>query len=333
MRNAKKWLGLISCSLLFGLAVPTVCFAREKIEEISLSFSADLGSDAEWPDMEISGDDEGYSVDDFQFQPDSSKKYPEGVVTLLADDDHYFGNIKASNCDLEGEGAVFVKAVKKTSSQLNLTISFHEMGVDMLDNPTGLTWGQNGYASWNPTSGAKHYEVRLMRDGKSVITQSAETVDPSYDFSSFMVQPGSYYFRVRGISRYHSSTASEWVDSPILNVESDGKTDEAASQSRPNTPGRWILENGAWYWENPDSLRASLQWVYYNDGWYYFHENTSMASGWNWIAGADGVKRCYFFHPGPDGTMGKLYTNSVTPDGSSVNNDGAWIVNGVVQTQ
>ena len=150
MRNAKKWLGLISCSLIFGLTVPTVCFAREKIEEISLNFSADLDSGAEWPDMEISGDEEGYSVDNFRFQPDSSKKYPEGVVTLLADDEHYFGNIKASNCDLEGEGAVFVKAVKKTSSQLNLTVSFREMGVDVLDNPEGLTWNQSGLASWKP---------------------------------------------------------------------------------------------------------------------------------------------------------------------------------------
>ena len=226
----KKWLGLISCSLIFGLTVPTVCFAREKIEEISLNFSADLDSGAEWPDMEISGDEEGYSVDNFRFQPDSSKKYPEGVVTLLADDEHYFGNIKASNCDLEGEGAIFVKAVKKTSSQLNLTVSFREMGVDVLDNPEGLTWNQSGLASWEPISGAKHYEVRLMRDGR---------------------------------------------------------TEETASQPRPNTPGRWIPENGDWY----------------------------------------------FFHPGSDDTIGKLYTNSVTPDGSSVNKDGAWIVNGVVQTQ
>lgn len=333
MRNAKKWWALFSCSLLFCLMAPVVCFAREKIEEISLNFSADLDSGTEWPAMEIYGDQEGYSIDNFQFQPDSSKKYPEGVVTLLADDDHYFGNIKSSNCDLEGEGAVFVKAVKKTSSQLNLTVSFHEMGIDTLETPTGLTWKQNGSASWNPVSGAKYYEVRLMRDGKSVITQSAETVDSSYDFSSFLTQPGNYYFRVRAISRYHSSTVSAWANSPILDVNSDKKAEEASSPSMPNTPGRWISENGAWYWENPDGLRASLQWVYYNDGWYYFHEDTSMASGWNWIAGADGIKRCYFFHPDPDDTIGKLYTNTITPDGSSVNKDGAWIVNGTEQTR
>ncbi len=94
--------------------------------------------------MEISGDEEGYSVDNFRFQPDSSKKYPEGVVTLLADDEHYFGNIKASNCDLEGEGAVFVKAVKKTSSQLNLTVSFREMGVDAISRPLTVILREKG---------------------------------------------------------------------------------------------------------------------------------------------------------------------------------------------
>ena len=162
MRNTKKYCTLISFSLLLALSVPMTCFARDKIETLSLSFSADLDSGAEWPSMEISGDEDGYSIDDFYFQTDSSEKYPQGVVTLLADDDHYFDTIKAADCEFDGEGARFVKAVKKSSSQLNVTVSFREMGADMLENPSELAWNQNGLASWSPLPGAKHYEVRLM---------------------------------------------------------------------------------------------------------------------------------------------------------------------------
>ena len=42
MRNVKKYCALMSSSLLLALLVPMACFARDKIEEISLNFSADL---------------------------------------------------------------------------------------------------------------------------------------------------------------------------------------------------------------------------------------------------------------------------------------------------
>lgn len=342
MKNAKKYCALVSFSLLLALSVPMTCFARDKIETLSLSFCADLDSGTEWPSMEISGDEDGYSIDDFYFQTEGSEKYPQGVVTLLADDDHYFGTIKSADCEFEGEGARFVKAVKKSSSQLNVTVSFHEMGADMLENPSGLAWIQNNLgsctlASWTPLPGAKHYEVRLMRDGKSVFTSSIETTGSSYDFSDMMQQPGSYYFRVRGVSRYHASTVSEWVDSPVCQVGESGVVtaklplSSGSFQTTVNTPGRWISEQDAWYWENPDGSRASSQWIYSNGGWYYINANTRMASGWTWIAGSDGISRCYFLNPGPEGSFGKLYTDAVTPDGFTVNGDGAWTVNGIVQ--
>ncbi len=350
MRNGKKYCAVIASSLLLALLVPTTCFARDKIEEISLNFSADLDAGTEWPSMEISGDEEGYSIDDFYFQTDSSDKYPQGVVTLLADDEHYFGTIKSADCELEGEGARFVKAVKKTGSQLHLTVSFHEMGEDSLEDPAGLSWSQGNIASWTPVPGAKHYEVRLMRDGKSVSAQSVETAENSYDFSSMINQAGNYSFRVRAVSRYHPSTVSQWIDSPICLIDETGTanyetlqpTDAQSgvnsqsgetSHGDTNTPGRWVWEQDSWYWEYPDGSCAISQWIFYDNGWYYLNADSRMASGWNWIAGSDGISRCYCFSEDPLGTVGKLYTNTVTPDGSLVNSDGAWTVNGIVQTR
>ena len=350
MRNVKKYCALMSSSLLLAFLVPMTCFARDKIEEISLNFSADLNAGTEWPSMEISGDEEGYSIDDFYFQTDSSEKYPQGVVTLLADDDHYFGTIKSADCELEGEGARFVKAVKKTGSQLNLTVSFHDMGADSLEDPSGLTWGQGNIASWAPVPGAKHYEVRLMKDGKSVFAQSAETAENSYDFSPMINQAGNYSFRVRAVSRYHQSTVSQWIDSPICRIDEAGTgsysnsqtTDaqfgdttqsDANAQDGADTPGHWVFDQDSWYWEYPDGSRAASQWIFYDNGWYYLNADSRMASGWTWIAGADGISRCYCFSEDPLDTVGKLYTNTVTPDGSFVNSDGASMVNGIVQTR
>lgn len=57
-----------------------------------------------------------------------------------------------------------------------------------------------------------------------------------------------------------------------------------------------------------------------------------MQTGWLWIPDANGVKRCYYFNSVSDGYRGKLLRNAVI-DGSTVNEDGAWTVNGVVQTK
>ena len=55
----------------------------------------------------------------------------------------------------------------------------------------------------------------------------------------------------------------------------------------------------------------------------------AYAAGWQWIdTDANGVSECYYV--GDDGAVLK---NTTTPDGYLVNEQGAWIVDGVVQTQ
>ena len=79
-------------------------------------------------------------------------------------------------------------------------------------------------------------------------------------------------------------------------------------------------------------------WVTDPDGNIYYlnpiSDNTKgrMQTGWLWIPDANGVKRCYYFNTVSDGYRGKLLRNTVI-DGSTVNADGAWTVNGVVQTK
>lgn len=67
--------------------------------------------------------------------------------------------------------------------------------------------------------------------------------------------------------------------------------------------GDWKLSSGRWWYQN-------------DDGSY-------PANGWQWING-----QCYCFDQN-----GYCLLNTITPDGYMVDASGAWIVNGIVQTQ
>ena len=73
-------------------------------------------------------------------------------------------------------------------------------------------------------------------------------------------------------------------------------------------------------------------WQHNMTGWWYGtnEANTTWhANGWQWIDGNnDGIAECYCFNQN-----GYMLASTITPDGFTVNADGAWTVNGVVQTK
>ena len=76
------------------------------------------------------------------------------------------------------------------------------------------------------------------------------------------------------------------------------------------------------------SMAAS--WQQNATGWWWQNDDgTWPANEWRWLDGNnDGIAECYYF----DGN-GYMLSNTTTPDGYQVNADGAWVVNGAVQTQ
>ena len=72
------------------------------------------------------------------------------------------------------------------------------------------------------------------------------------------------------------------------------------------------------------------QWMKNTTGWWYDYGNGSWpASSWQWIDGNnDGNAECYYFD-----RNGYLLTNTTTPDGYTVNGDGAWVKDGTVRTR
>lgn len=72
------------------------------------------------------------------------------------------------------------------------------------------------------------------------------------------------------------------------------------------------------------------EWKQDSKGWWYQENNgVFLTSAWKWIDGNnDGIAECYYFDQ-----SGYALVNTVTPDNCTVNADGAWTVNGVVQTK
>lgn len=73
--------------------------------------------------------------------------------------------------------------------------------------------------------------------------------------------------------------------------------------------GAWQSDANGWWWQNDDG--------------------TYPVSSWQWLDGNnDGISECYYFNEN-----GYMLADTTTPDGYIVNSDGAWIVNGAIQTQ
>lgn len=66
------------------------------------------------------------------------------------------------------------------------------------------------------------------------------------------------------------------------------------------------------------------------DKWQYANgDGTCARDGWQWIDGNnDGTAEYYYFD-----SEGWMLSDTITPDGNRVNADGAWVIDGAVQTQ
>ena len=77
----------------------------------------------------------------------------------------------------------------------------------------------------------------------------------------------------------------------------------------PAYAGQWMQDSAGWWWQNDDGSYPT--------------------SEWRWLDGNnDGVSEKYYF-----GADGYMLSNGAAPDGQLVDGSGAWIENGVVQTE
>ena len=63
--------------------------------------------------------------------------------------------------------------------------------------------------------------------------------------------------------------------------------------------------------------------------WYAYEDGTYASNGWDWLDGnLDGTQECYYFD-----NRGYMLSGTDTPDGYTVNEDGAWTESGIVRSR
>ena len=95
----------------------------------------------------------------------------------------------------------------------------------------------------------------------------------------------------------------------------------------------WLQdEKGRWFYLESAADQGGIEgrlhtgWMKDPSGSWYFMNTVPgsdfgvMLTGWQWIDNS-----CYYFGTDTTGNIGKLYRNTTTPDGYSVNEDGRWI--------
>lgn len=335
-KRKRRWMtGMRSCGLALAvtwavLAAPFPSMAKEDedrtpVEEISLDVSSsievgDIGSEVEvtlnYGECEVGNVDVANEPNDEW----KDKDKPRVEVTLEADRDYYFKtgfskkNVKISGSsgtitsvrrrsDEELKVVITLKALKATDSDYNLEVDEAE-------------WDQiNGVGEWSDGEDAKHYELRLYRDGK-FITNIRPVKAASYDFGGYISKAGSYTFEVRAV--YSSSRKGEWQELDSFDV-TEAKAAEITlastykvSGSGP-AAGAWENDGVGFRYRNPDGTYTVNNWQQIDDIWYFFDENSHRRTGWALIN-----EKWYYFDE-----TGKMLADTVTPDGRQVGADGA----------
>ena len=129
--------------------------------------------------------------------------------------------------------------------------------------------------------------------------------------------------QVLGVDR--SLSGGQWVQ------DEKGWWYKRADGSYPKNSWGYEAYNGKSYWYYfLDSGYMTTGWIEVNGSKYYLFPNSDgwkgrMLTGWQWIDG-----NCYYLDPQGQ-NEGALYRNTTTPDGFTVDSEGRWVVNGVVQ--
>ena len=320
------------CMLSVPAATTALATTGTKISSVPLSIESEIQAGDTDSDVTVSTSSSKFDVDDVVVTNEPSDEWDDGdkpklKITLYADDDYYFASgFSKSSVSLSGSDGTVTSVSRSSGDTLIVYVTLDALDDDSdydLD-VSGLEWDEStGTASWEESSDAKKYEVRLYR-GSSAVTSVLTTTSTSYDFSSYITKSGDYTFKVRGV--YNTSNKGSWEESgswyvssseaqEISSSSSSGSSSSSDSTTASSDTGAWLKDDVGWWYCNADHSYTTNGWQYINNLWYYFDENGYMKTGW--ILYKDAWYYC--------GESGAMLVNTTTPDGYYVNGDGVWV--------
>lgn len=264
-----------------------------------------------------------YYVDNIYIENNDGNGYTESnppkiTVTLeVADEDNYYFSgtaskdfrLTLSDSAKNGYGkAEYVKAVKKndrSTVELTFRLTFDKKTTasttSTVKAPTGVAWSPNAYGTgtWSAVSGAKYYQLRLLKDGS--LTGDEFTIYGSkYDFSRLMGTSGSYSFEVRSVKSTNNTKS--------------GLVRSGESDPTPQAPGsRALTADGGGTTVMAHGRRQSglhqRKVVLFPGGRIYGHRMDHL------------YNKSYYLDP----VSGAMYKSGRTPDGLYVNESGVYV--------
>ena len=335
---------LLAAVLAVTAAFPAFAASKTAVGKIYLTIDSTVGLKNDSEDVTVTpyGDNTDlYYVDNIYIENNDGNGYTESnppkiTVTLeVADEDNYYFSgtaskdfrLTLSDSAKNGYGkAEYVKAVKKndrSTVELTFRLTFDKKTTasttSTVKAPTGVAWSPNAYGTgiWSAVSGAKYYQLRLLKDG-SLTGDEFTIYGTKYDFSRLMGTSGSYSFEVRSVKSSNSAksswnTSGSWTVSEA-DIAALGNT--VSDNSQP-AAGTWqTAADGRWWYSNADGSYPVSSWQQINGQWYYFDAEGYMATGWITL-----YNKSYYLDP----VSGAMYKSGRTPDGLYVNESGVYV--------
>ena len=179
------------------------------------------------------------------------------------------------------------------------------------------------------------YKVQVRAYDKTTHQQTAWiTLPESVKYTSSDVRLSKKELGTKLIKQNSDGTSSELKNNEIAPTGGN-------IHLKPTDAGSFEDHKYAWRWKEPDGSYALAKWHKYDDLWYYFDLSGYMVKGWQKIndkwyyfddelgyakSGWQHINNKWYYFDTADQS---LLTNTVTPDGYTVNSNGEWVTSNV----
>lgn len=334
---------------------------RQKITDVHLTIDSTIAAGMSGGDVRVTTGDSQYRVGGVEILNDDDDwmggMTPRVEINLHANTGYYFASTGRSMFSFSGDDASYSSARREDDAETLVL----KVRLGKLDNGdlsvTGVNWDESdGTAMWDDNSAAKHYQVRLYRDDRSV-TGTRTTDENYYEFAGDITRGGDYYFEVRAVGS--GSEKGDWESSDTWYVsgrEADdisyGYDSDGPGGNHGYASGGPGVVGGGSYGPGGSSggpgvaggssggpgvsSSSGNHWCLDQRGWWYqFSNGTYPVNCWQFIDGKwycfgqDAYIRCGWIEWNGKwyytDASGAMLTNARTPDGCYVGGDGAWI--------
>lgn len=281
--KAKKAMSFVLAAVLaMGMTFPALA-SDEKIDTVRLEFSYSKAPESgdEIGDITVIGDSSEFYVESAEYTNIEDQDVwtvgdvPEVKIELSAREGYRFSYTSKSHFKLSGCDADFKKAkIYDSGDYIEVYAELKRIG-GKLEGTSWLEWNDT-VAEWEEIEGAKSYDVKLLRDDRTVTT--VNTTGTSYNFAGYFNREGDYTFRVRAIARYNNKTGEWSEDSDTFYVDEDDAGQFTGS-------GRWIQDNRGWWYSYDTGGYPSSCWKQIDGAWYHFDNSGYIETGWQRIDG------------------------------------------------